>query len=223
MRLPAAMRPGWGPRSSGDLAISYSASIVEPALDATLGATRATSGSPKCGSSASNQLSGRSTSVSTKATSGVVTSARPALRAAAGPRLVDSRIRRCPGTAASAGSLPSSTTMISPPSCTTFGWALYAGTTIVTSAAVNGDSVCTGWMAPAATRRSVNMAWLAGNGRSSSIASTTRLPAADSRNSRSGEPAITTRSCRRYEPSSTNETVTLATRRRRRRDRWSAW
>ncbi len=51
------MRAGSSPRSSGDLPDSYSPMIVATSVERTRGATSATSGSSKWGSSASSQLS----------------------------------------------------------------------------------------------------------------------------------------------------------------------
>ena len=135
------------------------------------------SGRRSAPSSASSQPPTTSTSVSTKATSGVVTSARPALRAAAGPRFVSRRIEPltgCGGERRFAGVVDHDHCVgVDPASC---GRASKAGTTTVTSAAVNGDSVGSGWIAPASTSRWVNLAWPGGSGCCCSIASTTLRP-----------------------------------------------
>ena len=88
-----------------------------------------------------NQPGARSTSVSTNATSAVVTDARPALRATAGPALVRNRRRRMPSTGSIGGCDPSSTTTTPATPAHAArnrerrsGSAASAGTTTVTSA-----------------------------------------------------------------------------------------
>ena len=79
------------------------------------GATAATTGSAKCGSSPSSHPGAGTQSESRNATSGVSTAARPVLRAAAGPPLTGRCRQAAPAAAATdataAGSRdPSSTT-----------------------------------------------------------------------------------------------------------------
>ena len=136
--------------------------------------------------------------MSTKATSGVVAAPRPALRATAGPALVRRRSTRAPATALTGGSEASSTaiTVATPGqqrtiSASAVSPSTSAGTITVTSAAVYGDVAGRGWIAPASSepvdeavgRRDV----LAGGD-----AFVTPTPAGVSRNSRSGDPPITT-------------------------------
>ena len=85
------------PRSRADRSASNLASGPEPCSWATIrGATAATAGSAKCGSSGSSQPCEGTQSESTKATSGVSQTARPVLRAAAGPPFTSRRMSRAP-------------------------------------------------------------------------------------------------------------------------------
>ena len=87
MRVPVATRPSRGPRSSGDRCASYR-SRTEPVArrPRTRGATAATCGSPKWGSSSSSRASPGETSASRKNTTSAVVDRQPVFRAAPGPR-----------------------------------------------------------------------------------------------------------------------------------------
>ena len=141
------------------------------------------------------------TSVSTNAISGVSTAPRPALRATAGPAFVRSRSTREPGTAVTGGSDASSTAITAATpgqqrtiSASADSPSTNAGTTTVTSAAVNGPSTGRGWIAPASTRRSTRRSVFGSGATSSPLAmsSKTATPASVRRKSRSGDPPMTT-------------------------------
>ena len=83
-----------------------------------LGATAATTGSRKCGSSGPSQPGTGTQSESRKAASGVCTAARPVFRAAAGPPLTALCTQRAPAAAATAATAPGSRE----PSSTTITW-----------------------------------------------------------------------------------------------------
>ena len=92
-----------GPMSSAERIPSYLASQPCPgSWDTMRGATAATAGSQKCGSSRSSQPGRGTQSESRNATSGVLAAARPVLRAAPGPPFTVRRRYRAPAAAAAA-------------------------------------------------------------------------------------------------------------------------
>ena len=109
-------RAGCPPMSRHPAARAYRPAIVGPARAVIRGATAATVGSAKCPASRSIQPGPGTQSLSTKATSSVVTWSRPVLRAADGPPLPGRRTSVAPWAAATVASAaasrePSSTTM----------------------------------------------------------------------------------------------------------------
>ena len=183
------------------------------------GATTATAGSPNCSRSGSSQPGRGRQSASRNATSDVSTSARPVLRAAAGPPFV---ARRTHATLVSCVVFAGTTTGWALASSTTMMLATWpmplsnpgsssprTGTTTVTSPAVNGVVAGTGCRRPPSRRRRTSdVAPLpGGTGLPFNKSSTRSAPFSLMRTMRSGEPPSSTvpRSLRCIEGSATTK------------------
>ena len=193
---------GAGPMSRVELTPSYRASQPGGSVCGTMrGATAATAGSAKCGSSGPSQPGAGTQSESRNAASGVSTAARPVFRAAAGPPLTARCTQRAPAAAAAAATAPGSRE----PSSTTITWYSASptrqsassavrsrtGMTTVTSAGPGpGPPEGTGWAIPvhSSRRASACAPGEPATGSPSHQPATWRAPAVPSRSIRYGAP-----------------------------------